>query len=30
VQLSDAELQRITTPKLFVTSDLNDPFTSDT
>ena len=30
VQLSDAELQRITTPKLFVTSDQNDPFTSDT
>jgi dienelactone hydrolase len=30
VQLSDAELQRITTPKLFATSDLNDPFTSDT
>jgi pimeloyl-ACP methyl ester carboxylesterase len=30
VQLSDAELRRITTPKLFVTSDQNDPFTSDT
>jgi pimeloyl-ACP methyl ester carboxylesterase len=30
VQLSDAELQRITTPKLFVTSDQNDPYTSDT
>jgi hypothetical protein len=30
VQLSDAELQRITTPKLFVISDQNDPFTSDT
>ncbi len=30
VQLSDTELQRITTPKLFVTSDLNDPYTSDT
>jgi alpha/beta superfamily hydrolase len=30
VQLSDAELRRITTPKLFVTSDLNDPYTSDT
>ena len=30
VQLSDAELQRLTTPKLFVTSDQNDPFTSDT
>jgi hypothetical protein len=30
VQLGDAELQRITTPKLFVTSDQNDPFTSDT
>ena len=30
VHLSDAELQRITTPKLFVTSDQNDPYTSDT
>jgi dienelactone hydrolase len=30
VQMSDAELRRITAPKLFVTSDLNDPFTSDT
>ena len=30
IELSDAELQRITTPKLFVTSDQNDPFTSDT
>jgi hypothetical protein len=30
VQLSDTELQRITTPKLFVTSDQNDPYTSDT
>jgi uncharacterized protein len=30
VQVSDAELRRITTPKLFVTSELNDPFTSDT
>jgi len=30
VQLSDAELQRITMPKLFMTSDQNDPFTSDT
>ena len=30
VQLSDAELQHIATPKLFVTSDQNDPFTSDT
>jgi hypothetical protein len=30
VQLSDAELRRITTPRLFVTSDQNDPFTSDT
>jgi len=30
VQLSDAELKRITPPKLFVTSDQNDPFTSDT
>jgi dienelactone hydrolase len=30
VQLSDAELQRITTPKLFVSSNLNDPYTSDT
>jgi dienelactone hydrolase len=30
VQLSDAELQRLTLPKLFVTSDQNDPFTSDT
>ena len=30
VQLSDAELQRITTPKLFMASDQNDPFTSDT
>ena len=30
VQLSDAELQRITTPKLFVISDQNDPYTSDT
>jgi uncharacterized protein len=30
VAISDAELRRITTPKLFVTSDLNDPFTSDT
>jgi hypothetical protein len=30
VQVTDAELRRITTPKLFVTSDLNDPFTSDT
>ena len=30
VQLSDAELQRLTSPKLFVTSDQNDPFTSDT
>jgi alpha/beta superfamily hydrolase len=30
VQLSDAELQRVTTPKLFVTSDQNDPYTSDT
>ena len=30
VQLSDAELRRITTPKLFVTSDQDDPFTSDT
>ena len=30
VQLGDTELQRITTPKLFVTSDQNDPFTSDT
>jgi alpha/beta superfamily hydrolase len=30
VQVSDAELRHITTPKLFVTSDLNDPFTGDT
>jgi dienelactone hydrolase len=30
VQVSDSELRRITTPKLFVTSELNDPFTSDT
>lgn len=30
VQLSDTELQRITTPKLFVISDQNDPYTSDT
>jgi hypothetical protein len=30
VQLSDTELQAITVPKLFVTSDLNDPFTRDT
>ena len=30
VQLSDAELQRLSTPKLFVTSDQNDPFTGDT
>ena len=30
VQLSDTELRRITTPKLFVTSDQNDPYTSDT
>jgi hypothetical protein len=30
VQVSDAQLRRIATPKLFVTSDLNDPFTSDT
>jgi alpha/beta superfamily hydrolase len=30
VQLSDNELKRITTPKLFVTSDQNDPYTSDT
>jgi hypothetical protein len=30
VQVTDAELRRISTPKLFVTSDLNDPFTSDT
>jgi dienelactone hydrolase len=30
VQISDTELRRITTPKLFVTSDQNDPYTSDT
>jgi dienelactone hydrolase len=30
MQLGDAELRRITTPKLFVTSDQNDPYTSDT
>lgn len=30
VQLSDTELQRIAVPKLFVTSELNDPFTQDT
>jgi len=30
VQISDAALEQITAPKLFVTSDLNDPFTSDT
>jgi hypothetical protein len=30
VQLSDTELQAITVPKLFVTSDLNNPFTQDT
>ena len=30
VQLSDTDLKRITTPKLFVTSDQNDPYTSDT
>ena len=30
VQLSDTELRRITTPKLFVASDQNDPYTSDT
>ncbi len=30
VQLSDAELHRLSTPKLFVTSDQNDPYTGDT
>jgi len=30
VQLSDSELKRIAVPKLFVTSELNDPFTRDT
>ncbi len=30
VQLSDSELKRIAIPKLFVTSELNDPFTRDT
>lgn len=30
VQLSDAELHRLSLPKLFVTSDQNDPFTGDT
>jgi pimeloyl-ACP methyl ester carboxylesterase len=30
VQLSDTELRSISTSKLFVTSDLNDPYTSDT
>lgn len=30
VQLSDTELHSITGPKLFVTSELNDPFTHDT
>jgi alpha/beta superfamily hydrolase len=30
LQLSDAELHRLSSPKLFVTSDQNDPFTGDT
>jgi hypothetical protein len=30
VQLSDNELRAVTVPKLFVTSELNDPFTRDT
>jgi len=30
IQLSDADLQQIATPKLFVTSENNQPFTDDT